>query len=53
MKNFGNNVLQPTIEDFQYFNCHEVEDIIVVDGKMLKVYQLMFQLLLSRGAENS
>ena len=36
MKNFGNNVLQPTIEDFQYFNSSEVEDIRVVDGKDVK-----------------
>jgi hypothetical protein len=33
VKNFENNVLQPTIEDFQYFNSYEVEDIRVVDGK--------------------
>jgi hypothetical protein len=32
VKNFENNVLHPTIEDFQYFNS-EVEDIKVVDGK--------------------
>ena len=36
MKNFGNNVLQPTIEDFQYFNSSEVEDIRVVDGNDVK-----------------
>jgi hypothetical protein len=33
VKNFENNVLHPTIEDFQYFNSYEVEDIRVVDGK--------------------
>ena len=31
-----NYVFQATTEDFQYFNCHEVEDIIVVDGKDAK-----------------
>jgi hypothetical protein len=36
VKNFGNNVFQPTIEDFQFFNSSEVEDIRVVDGKDVK-----------------
>ena len=36
VKNFGNNVLQPSIENFQYFNSTEVEDIRVVDGKDVK-----------------
>ena len=36
VKHFENYVFQPSIEDLQYFNCHEVEDIMVVVGKDTK-----------------
>ena len=36
VKEIENYVLQATIENFQYFNCHEVEDLKVVDGKVVK-----------------
>ena len=36
MKDFENYVLQATTEDFQYLNCYEGEDIMVVDGKDAK-----------------
>jgi glucosamine 6-phosphate synthetase-like amidotransferase/phosphosugar isomerase protein len=36
VKDVENYVLQTTIEDFQYLNCYEVEDIMVVDGKDAK-----------------
>jgi glucosamine 6-phosphate synthetase-like amidotransferase/phosphosugar isomerase protein len=36
VKDIYNYVLHANIEDFQYFICHEVEDLTVVDGKDAK-----------------
>ena len=36
VKEIENYVHQATTEDFQYVNCHEAEDLTVVDGKDAK-----------------
>ena len=40
VKDFENYVIQATTEDFQYFNCLEVEDLTVVDGNDAKGIQV-------------